>query len=293
LIAPREPVTSLDVARHYDELDPVYRELWGEHLHHGLFRSRRDDPQIAAARLVSLVAGLGGIGPETDVCDVGCGYGATARELAVLHGARSVTGITLSEVQLRHARIRTAPGVPVTFHQGDWLANDFEDASFEVVVALECLAHMEDKPAFFREAHRTLRPGGRLVVCAWLAAEGAGRLSRRFLLEPICREGELPGIGSAPEYTDMARAAGLEVEVFRELGPDVRRTWSISAARLAGALLRRPEYRELLRDPALRSRVFARSVFRIWLAYRIGAMGYGVLAARKPGPGGVPLRMGA
>jgi len=26
-----------DVARHYDEVDPFYRELWGEHLHHGLW----------------------------------------------------------------------------------------------------------------------------------------------------------------------------------------------------------------------------------------------------------------
>jgi len=288
VITPPRPARADDVARHYDELDRIYRELWGEHLHHGLFESRHDAPQDAAARLVDRVAELARVGPGTEVCDVGCGYGATSRVLALEHGAR-VQGITLSRAQVEHARSATPdalpPGASLRFHQGDWLANDFAGDAFDVVVAIECLTHMPDQRAFFREVARTLRPGGRLVMCVWLTSESPGPLARRFLLEPICIEGELPGMGSASETHAFMVEAGLEPLEFHDLSDRVRRTWSVSASRLARAARRDPEVRKLLRDPAFRSRVFARTVFRIWAAYRVGAMRYGLFLARRPPSG--------
>lgn len=285
MIRSPRPAGADDVARHYDELDRFYRELWGEHLHHGLFEGRHDAPQDAAARLVDRVAELAGVEPGTEVCDVGCGYGATSRVLALEHGAR-VRGITLSGAQVDHAReaipAALPPGASLRFHQGDWLSNDFGDEAFDVIIAIECLTHMPDQRAFFRQVARTLRPGGRLVVCAWLTSESPGPLARRFLLEPICVEGELPGMGSASETLGFMEESGLEPLAHHDLSNRVRRTWSVSASRLLGAARRDGEVRRLLRDPAFRSRVFARTVFRIWAAYRVGAMRYGLFLARRP-----------
>lgn len=278
MIIPRRAATPNDVARHYDELDRVYRELWGDHLHHGYFLESRDDPGDAAVRLVDLVGDLCDIEHGDEVLDVGCGYGAPARRLAEHRGA-SVTGITVSPVQ--HARAREAAPAGVRILLGDWMDSGLPDESFDAVIAIESLAHMPDKARFFHEVRRTLRPGGRMVVCAWVAGENAGALARRFLLEPICREGELPGMGSVLEYRAMAESAGLRVLEIRDLSRQVRRTWSVSSRRLAGALLRRPEYRKLVLDRTVRSRIFARTVFRIWLAYRTGAMGYAVLVGER------------
>jgi tocopherol O-methyltransferase len=280
MIVVASPASSREVARHYDELDRFYRELWGEHLHHGLFHSPQDDPQEAASRLVTLVAQLASIGPGQEVCDVGCGYGAAARQLAESHGAR-VTGLTLSEAQFEHARRHTPPFLPVHFARGDWLENDFPDDSFDVVVAIECLAHMADRERFFQEVARTLRPGGRVVVCAWLARESAGGLSRRFLLEPICREGALTGMGTEEECRRLMRSAGLQLTTFQDLTRRVRRTWTVSSRRLVGSLIRNPAHRKALRDRRLTNRRFALAVFRIRMAYAVGAMRYGVFAGRK------------
>lgn len=274
------PASAGAVARHYDELDGFYRELWGEHLHHGLFHSRSDDPQEAAARLVTLVGQLGSVGPGQAVCDVGCGYGAASRELAESYGA-NVTGLTVSSAQHRYACEKTRPGLPVRFLLEDWLENDLPDASFDVVIAIECVAHMADRERFFQEAARTLRPGGRLVVCAWLAREEAGPLARRLLLEPICREGALAGMGTESECRMLMRQAGLQLTTFQDLSRRVSHTWSVGSRRLVGSLIRNGEHRKALRDSSLTNRSFALAVFRIRLAYAVRAMRYGVFAGRK------------
>ena len=46
-----------DVAAHYDDLDRFYREIWGEHVHHGLWTSPRSTPEEATRSLIDLVAG--------------------------------------------------------------------------------------------------------------------------------------------------------------------------------------------------------------------------------------------
>ena len=40
MIIPLESMGLASVADHYDELDDFYREIWGEHVHHGLWRLR-------------------------------------------------------------------------------------------------------------------------------------------------------------------------------------------------------------------------------------------------------------
>src|SRR3978361_1598672 len=57
----------------------------------------------------------------------------------------------------------------LTFHRRDWLDNGLPDAAFDRAYAIESSEHMVDKARFFSEAWRVLKPGGRLVVCAWLS----------------------------------------------------------------------------------------------------------------------------
>jgi tocopherol O-methyltransferase len=85
------------VAAHYDTRDQFYREIWGEHVHHGYWRTGHETPEDAAVALVELVAARLDLAPGHVVCDIGCGYGATAQALADTHDV-TVIGITLSAV---------------------------------------------------------------------------------------------------------------------------------------------------------------------------------------------------
>jgi tocopherol O-methyltransferase len=154
-------------------------------------------------------------------------------------------------------------------------------ASFDHVVAIESSEHMAEKQHFFDEAYRTLRPGGRLAVCAWLARSDPRPWEARHLLEPICREGRLPGMGSEVEYRKFAERAGFTVEAFEDLSLHVRRTWGVCAARLARKLFVDPSYRRYLRDARADNRIFALTLLRIWAAYQTGSMRYGLLVARN------------
>lgn len=283
-------LTSEAVAEHYDELDAFYREIWGEHVHHGLWLRGDESSEMATRQLVELVAGRARIQRGDRVCDIGCGYGATARMLAQEFGA-GVTAITVSPAQFQFAQtcarsVREpgkAPAGDVRYLLGDWLGNDLNlpEAAFDAAISIESSEHMTDKTAFFAEAHRVLKPGGRMVVCAWLAREHANRAETRFLLEPICREGRLPGMGTESDYRGFFEMAGFRVESFEDISRQVKKTWPICVARFLRELCRQPRYARFLFNRHKRNRVFALTIFRICLAYATGTMRYGVFTARR------------
>jgi cyclopropane fatty-acyl-phospholipid synthase-like methyltransferase len=281
MIVASVPQSAADVAHHYDELDVFYREIWGRHVHHGLWVTGRETPDIAVVALVDRLAERLALQPGQQVCDIGCGYGATALRLAQRQGIH-VTALTISSVQAAHAReaVRDAP--LVTIECRDWLSNSYGDSSFDKVYSIESSEHMIDKEHFFREAFRTLRPGGQLAVFAWLAHDHARRWEVKHLLEPICREGRLPSIGTESEYSRMAESAGFRIASIEDLSRAVRRTWTICARRVITKLATKPDYRRFVRSKESANRSFLFTLFRIIAAYRTGSMRYCLLMYTKP-----------
>ena len=280
MIASKTEVAGRDVARHYDELDAFYREIWGEHVHHGLWLRGDESQALAVRQLVELVAREAQIAPGSRVIDIGCGYGATARLLADELGAQ-VTGITISAAQYdratRNANDREGP----RFLLGDWLHNDLADAAFDAAIAIESSEHMPDKPGFFAQAHRVLRPGGRLVVCTWLARERPTVMQERWLIEPICREGRMPHLGSETDYRGLAEAAGFTVERVQDVTREIARTWPMIVRTFLRNLTHKPAYLRFLFNRHATNRIFALTAVRLWIAFRTGAMRYGVFTLRK------------
>ena len=274
MIVSRTKFGAACVADHYDELDPIYRALWGEHVHHGLWNSALDSPEQAVEALSDYVADLLDPAPGAQLVDIGCGYGGTARRIARQRSV-GVTGLTLSAAQANH--LPDQPGVTLSVR--DWLDNGLPNETFEAAYAIESSEHMADKARFFSEAARVLKPGGRLVVCAWLAETNASRWKVRHLLEPICHEGRLPSMGTREEYAGWADDVGLHLLGYNDLSQQVARTWTICLGRLARALLTDRDIRT--RVLSARNRVFALSLPRLVLAYRSGAIRYGVFAWEK------------
>ncbi len=102
--------------------------------------------------------------------DVGCGDGMLAGRLA--GRCAQVTGIDRDPRMIALARSRTADLARVTFIEADFLACDFQEASFDFVCANTSLHHMDFAAALTAMA-RVLRPGGRLAVIGLAADKSA------------------------------------------------------------------------------------------------------------------------
>ena len=279
MITPKISQPSAAVALHYNELDPFYREIWGHHVHHGYWRTGKETSAEAAEALSELVAERLDLKPGMSVCDIGCGYGETARLFSSRYGV-ALEGVTISESQFRVAAARRAPGVSISLC--DWLQNGFPDCRFDRAYAIESSEHIGDKHRFFSEAFRVLRPGGRLVVCAWLAKANASAVEQRLLLEPICRYGRLPGMGTEEDYRALASSAGFDVLAADDISANVQRTWAICIKRSASKLFGDQRYRQFLFAQRAQNKVFALTLFLILAAYGTGAMRYCVFTFQKP-----------
>ncbi|HST35704.1 MAG TPA: SAM-dependent methyltransferase, partial [Allosphingosinicella sp.] len=125
-------------------------------------------------------------------------------------------------------------------------------------------------------------PGGRLVVCAWLAAPEPTPWQVKHLLEPICREGRLPSMGSRADYEEMARAAGFRVADYEDISKQVARTWTLCLKGFLKRLMTDRDTRRLLLGRGTRNRVFALTLPRLIRAYSTGAMRYGLFTLQRP-----------
>ena len=282
MITPHRPVAAGVVADHYGELDRLYREIWGEHVHHGLWRSGRESDLEAVEQLSALVAATAGVRPGDRVCDIGSGYGASARYM-VKHFDANVTALTITPAQHAYAVATDPGGDNPRYLLRDWLDNGLPGESFDAAYAIESSEHMGDKDRAFAEAFRVLRPGGGLAVCAWIVGDAIKPWERRHLLEPICREGRMPSMGTEAEYAGLMTRVGFAVEAVTDITREVRGTWGICLRRTARRLRTDPAVRGFLLSAASRNRVFLLTMARIWAAYRTGAMRYLVFRVRRPG----------
>jgi arsenite methyltransferase len=102
-----------------------------------------------------------------NVLDIGSGPGFLATEMAAAVAPDgSVHGADPSEHMRALAARRQPPAgsAPVTFGDGVATALPFPDSSFDVVTSTQVYEYVADLHGALAEAHRVLRPGGRLLV---------------------------------------------------------------------------------------------------------------------------------
>ena len=102
------------------------------------------------------------------VLELASGKGFNAQYLAGRFPGVELTGIDLTESQVRLARKRSREIGNVTFLQGNFEDLPFEDSSFDLVFVIESICHATDMRQALSEAYRVLRPKGTFIVIdAW------------------------------------------------------------------------------------------------------------------------------
>ncbi len=252
-----------------------YRLLWGRHIHHGLWTAD-ESPAVAQQNLTETLASLAQVRPGQTVLDVGCGMGGSTMYLARL-GCQA-TGVTISPVQRRWAAWESRwRGLAVNTR---WLCADadfveFPDASFDVVLSIECTEHLFDKPQFFRRVAQWLRPGGRVAICAWLAGDRTDAAAVDRVRE-ICEGFFCPSLGTSVDYQSWLTDAGLQMDHALDWTERVAQTWKICEARV-----RRSGVRHLARWIDRGTTLFLDRFGTLHEAYQDGSMRVWLLRCAK------------
>ena len=223
------------IVEHYDVVSPLYRSLWGEHLHHGYWIRGDESKEQAQLQLIEHLAQLANIKPGSRILDIGCGYGGSSLYLAKKFNAR-VTGITISSVQVEMAkRAAAAQHLNANFLLMDAEVMTF-DHQFDVLWSVESISHYQDLEKFFASAAKFLKPGGTFAITDWFKKENLTPAEIHKLIEPI-EKGMFVELQIMDNYEHYFRSNGLQILHREILNKNCAKSWDLSL--------------EIIKDPAL------------------------------------------
>jgi cyclopropane fatty-acyl-phospholipid synthase-like methyltransferase len=254
---------------------------FGRHVHWGYW----DDPESAdgtaedygraAERLCRRVCDAGGLRDGLRVLDVGCGFGGTIASLNERFANLDMVGVNIDRRQLDRAAefVRPCNGNRVKFVEADACKLPFPAASFDVILAVECIFHFGSRAAFFGEAERVLRRPGTLALSDFVPTEEAVPLLQAFNAgaDTATRRtyGQIDILCSGRSYQRLAQDAGLDLE----------RNESISVHTLPTyPFLRKDLLAWTDRDTA---KSFDRATSQLEKACRAGLLHYSILSFQK------------
>jgi tocopherol O-methyltransferase len=257
---------------------PFHRLFWGRHIHHGLWNAD-ESPAEAQANLVEATIREAGLRGGERVLDVGCGMGASAIHLAKEWGCH-VTGITISRVQQVWGSVSArvfGVGPQTRFLVANAETVQFPPGSFDLIWVIESGEYLFEKEKFVHRMADWVRPGGRVVLCAWETMDGPMSEELQRQAYEVCVKFGLPSLASGDDFRRWFGEAGLTVESCSDWTTRVSKTWALSW------------------EMAERSRVHwlsplvGRKRFAFWdyylsilTAYRSGAMKYECWSVSKP-----------
>lgn len=244
----------------------IHRAVWGP----GVASRHAAIHYVDELILESIPAGA----DRPTIVDLGCGLGAS---LLYLDNRIDMIGegITISPRQAARAVeliARAGAGARIRCREGDYLAvPDDLLGRADLTFSIEAFLHTPDADRYFHEAARTLRPGGRLVICDDFlnSAEPPDSPRATRWLKEFRTGWRVGSLVTVDQVRELSRARGLEV------ARDIDLTDALE--------LRRP------RDRAISALVAAGRVFRptgeYWQALIGGnalqvALGSGLLSYR-------------
>ncbi|MEN0006548.1 MAG: methyltransferase domain-containing protein, partial [Bacteroidota bacterium] len=166
--------TKQSIIDYYDQTQFDYSVAWtgkvDKAVHFGFYDATARTHREALLNTNRVLAKWAALEGGQRVLDAGCGQGGSC---FWMHQQLDVETVGIAPVasQIAVCRANAAElglASKATFEVADFCQMPFADASFDVVWACESVCHAQKKRAFYQEAYRVLKPGGRLVLAEYL-----------------------------------------------------------------------------------------------------------------------------
>lgn len=143
---------------------------WGAAFRIGASQKWRRQSAAMGAEVTRAIVQFAAAQAGMQVLDLACGTGEPAISLASEVGPEGrVVGIDLNPelLELAQGRARQRALTNIAFQQADAHSLPFPDASFDLLTSRFGVMFFDDIARSLGEAHRVLRPGGRIALLAW------------------------------------------------------------------------------------------------------------------------------
>lgn len=184
-----------------------------------LYEGFEDDQWWFVGKRLLVRALLGGDPPRGRLLDLGCGMGGLLREF---EGSAASFGTDRSTYALAVCRKKGATGLA----RADLLAPPFRDGTFDTLLALDVIEHLDDDVEFLRRASHLLAPEGRFVIVVpafmmlWSQHDETFQHRRRYRAADL--EAAVRAAGLEPLRTSYLHTAIFPVAL----------TWRVASRRL-------------------------------------------------------------
>ena len=215
---------------------------------------------------------------DSQVLDVASGRGTSAFHLAESFGCK-VTGVDLSEENVRLATAEASQrglAGQINFQLGDAERLPFGDETFDAIICECAFCTFPSKPVAAQEFFRVLKPGGQLGLSDLTRTEATIPELEGLLSWIACVGDALP----ADRYVAILQQAGFEVPNIEDQNDSlVEMVRQIQAKLLGAEIVAGLKKIDLHGVDFTTGKQFAQAALQ---ATRSGALGYVVIAARKP-----------
>jgi len=167
-------------------------------------------------RLVELATAGLFLDSDSLAIDAACGPGTFTRPFA--SRVRRAVGVDLTPAMIEKARAEAARAglTNIEFIYGDIYALPFADSVASIVVCGYAFHHMQEPARAVSEMTRVLRPGGRVAIVDFIAAEGPGAEIQNNIER--ARDPSHTNAQTVSQFRGLIQKAGLRL-VSEELHP--------------------------------------------------------------------------
>ena len=229
------------IAHHYDVGNDFYRLLLGPAMTYSCAYWTRSGLTLAEAQEAKheLIAAKLALTSDTELLDVGCGWGSLLIHAATRHGTRGL-GVTLSRAQADLARRRVAEaGVA---HLVEIRRQDYRDLTgrhFDAIASVGMAEHVgtSELATYSRHIAQLLRPGGRLLHHTISTRNQRpveprqGSRADTFINRYVFPDGQLQPMHATVAAIESSGLEVRDVQSLREHYPRTLRAWTANLRR--------------------------------------------------------------
>jgi cyclopropane fatty-acyl-phospholipid synthase-like methyltransferase len=215
-LANKKETNRIEMIDFYNEATEDYK-FWSKdfNMHFGYFVPFRTNPfkrdsmlnQMNAQMIKRLNIGTS----KHRLVDLGCGMGGTMRHVLKTYKNVIAYGVTLSDFQVKHGNM-LLKGENGIILKENYNKTSFTSNSFNSAVAIESFCHSGHNDNSIKEAHRILKPGGKLIIADAFLKKDVPELCKgsKYAYNKLCNHWSLERLETIDNMIEKIKSFGFK-----------------------------------------------------------------------------------